>query len=131
MSQNTQNEILHGKTAKGDSQKQYTKIIIPPRSSDCHAFTMFMRSFSLSNLYLIVQRRLAMKSLIPAIPKLKGTGSSVKYLLLYQFFFNDATHSKASKQAGTDGNTDSTDIVLHLSACKAESCKLHFLWKLS
>lgn len=109
MSQNTQNEILHGKTAKGDSQKQYTKIIIPPRSSDCHAFTTFMRSFSLSNLYLIVQRRLAMKSLIPAIPKLKGTGSSVKYLLLYQFFLMMQHIQKlASKRAQMEIQTTQT-----------------------
>lgn len=77
-----------------------------------------------------------MKSLIPAIPKLKGTGSFISvypFISCFWFFFNDATHSKASKQEGTDVqvNTDSTDTVLHASACKAESHELHFLWKLS
>lgn len=93
---------------------------------------MFVRSFSHSNLYLLEYRQeLDMKSLIPTIPKLEGTGSSVKYPLLYLFFFflNDATRSKASKKEGTNAqvNTDSTDTVLHLSACKAESYELHFL----
>lgn len=94
---------------------------------------MFMRSFSHSNLYLVEYRQeLGMKSLIPTTSKLEGTGSSVKYPLLYPFcffFLNDATCSKASKQEGTNAqvNTDSTDTVLHLSACKAESYELHFL----
>lgn len=48
-------------------------------------------------------------------------------------FLNDATGSKASGQEGPDiqANTDSTNTLLHLPACQAESYKLHILWKLN